>query len=101
MWKCFWIYRFVTDRLDPYQPYQPYQVPTSYSLGVVMALCALVCWGSWSVTLVLATGKDRTVGTALWGPRCGDHGTMGILGILLSSRCSQISQFRYVAGIKC
>lgn len=22
-----------------------------------MALCALVCWGSWSVTLVLATGK--------------------------------------------
>eukprot|EP00435_Cladocopium_sp_Y103_P050432 s272_g15.t1 len=32
-------------------------VPTSYSLGVVMALCALVCWGSWSVTLVLATSK--------------------------------------------
>ena len=75
MWKCFWIYRFVTDRLDPYQPYQPYQVPTSYSLGVVMALCALVCWGSWSVTLVLATGKDRAVGTALWGPW--DHGDLG------------------------
>lgn len=32
-------------------------VPTNYSLGVVMALGALVCWGSWSVTLVLATSK--------------------------------------------
>ena len=34
-----------------------FQVPTNYSLGVVMALGALVCWGSWSVTLVLATSK--------------------------------------------
>jgi len=30
-------------------------VPTSYSLGLVMALGALICWGSWSVTLVLAS----------------------------------------------
>ncbi|CAJ1429323.1 unnamed protein product [Effrenium voratum] len=34
-------------------------VPTSYSLGLVMALCALACWGSWSVTLVLATVKAQ------------------------------------------
>ncbi|CAK0907953.1 unnamed protein product [Prorocentrum cordatum] len=31
-------------------------VPTSYELGIVMALCALCCWGSWSVTLVLSAG---------------------------------------------
>ena len=31
------------------------EVPTSKAVGIVMALGALVCWGSWSVTLVLAT----------------------------------------------
>jgi len=32
-------------------------VPTSYGLGLAMALGALCCWGSWSVTLVLASER--------------------------------------------
>lgn len=31
-------------------------VPDSHELGIVMALCALCCWGSWSVTLVMSAG---------------------------------------------